>query len=68
MPVQETCGKLVVDQKGAIVCPNCRRKIRRIRVKPGSALRDVSVQCSECRFEMQVNIDQASATYTSPRH
>ena len=68
MPVQENCGKLVVDQKGAIVCPNCRRKIRRIRIKPGSELRGVSVQCSECRFEMQVNIDQASATYTSPRH
>ncbi|MBR2582393.1 MAG: hypothetical protein IKO83_01535 [Oscillospiraceae bacterium] len=68
MQTVENCGKLVVDEKGAIQCPNCRRKIRRIRVKPGSELRGVSVQCSECRFEMQVNIDQASATYSSPRH
>lgn len=68
MQDQPDCGKLVVDEKGAIQCPNCRRKIRRIRVKPGSELKGVSVQCSECRFEMQVNIDQASATFTSPRH
>ena len=52
----------------AIVCPCCGRKIRGVRLLPGAVLRNVSVMCQGCRTISIVNIDQASATYSSPRH
>lgn len=61
-----TCGILNM-QNQAILCPNCRRKIRGVRVPPGGEMHGISVQCHDCRAKIIVNIDQASATYTSPR-
>lgn len=58
--------KLTV-KNNAIICPACGRKIRGIRLLPGAVLRDVSVMCQPCRRVWIVNIDEASATYESPR-
>lgn len=58
--------KLTV-KNDAIVCPACGSKIRGIRLLPGAALRNVSVMCQRCRKISIVNIDEASATYESPR-
>lgn len=54
-------------QNQAIICPTCRRRIRGVRVMPGGVMRNVSIKCRDCRAEIIVNIDQASATYESPR-
>ena len=54
-------------QNQAIICPNCRRKIRGVRVQQGGMMRKVSIKCRDCGAEIIVDIDQASATYTSPR-
>lgn len=63
---QRDCAILSM-QNQAILCPNCRRKIRGVRIPPGGEMHGISVQCHACRAEIIVNIDQASATYTSPR-
>lgn len=67
-PLKKTnaCGILNM-QNQAILCPNCRRKIRGVRVPLGGEMHGISVQCHACRAEIIVNIDLASATYTSPR-
>ena len=62
----DTCGILNI-QNGAILCPNCRRKIRGIRIQPGGEMRGISVKCHACGAEIIVNIDKASAMYASPR-
>lgn len=61
-----TCGILNM-QNQAIICPNCRRKIRGVRVQQGGMMRDISIKCRDCGAEIIVDIDQASATYRSPR-
>lgn len=62
------CGMLTVDAKGTMMCPNCRRKIRRIRAPLGCSMQNVDVQCADCKATFIVNIDQASAIWKSPRH
>lgn len=62
------CGILSIDDRGAIKCPNCRRKLRRIRAGKGCRMQNVDVQCADCGARVIVNIDQASATWMSPRH
>jgi hypothetical protein len=52
----------------AIICPTCGRKIRGVRLLPGTVIRNMSVMCQGCKTVSIVNIDQASATYSSPRH
>lgn len=52
----------------AIICPTCGRKIRGVRLLPGTVIRNMSVMCQGCKNVSIVNIDQASATYSSPRH
>lgn len=52
----------------AIICPCCGRKIRGVRLLPGTVMRNVSVMCQGCHTISIVYIDQASATYSSPRH
>lgn len=52
----------------AIICPTCGRKIRGVRLLPGTVIRDMSIMCQGCKTVSIVNIDQASATYSSPRH
>jgi len=52
----------------AIICPTCGRKIRGVRLLPGTVIRNMSVMCQSCKTVSIVNIDQASATYSSPRH
>lgn len=62
-------GILTIDQKGAIVCPCCRRRVRHVRIPPGGELHDVLVQCHDCKTEFIANIDPARATWTiGPRH
>lgn len=52
----------------AIVCPCCGQKIRGVRLLQGTVVRKLSVMCQRCSTISIVYIDQASATYYSPRH
>ena len=61
----EKSFKLVV-KGNAIICPVCRRKLRGVRLLPGTVIKDASLMCHDCRAVMIVNIDKASATF-SPR-
>lgn len=67
LTIHEKLYKLEIKNE-AIICPTCGRKIRGVRLLPGAVLRNVSVMCQGCRTISIVNIDQASATYYSPRH
>ena len=64
----ESSGKLTVDETGAILCPVCRQKIRGLRLGADGIVRNADLQCNHCRRRFLVNIELASATYTSPRH
>lgn len=67
-PLKKTNAYGILNmQNQAIICPNCRRKIRGVRVQQGGMMRNVSIKCRDCGAEIIVDIDQASATYTSPR-
>ena len=54
-------------KKEAIICPNCKRKVRGVRLLPGAVMRDISVMCQGCGLIAVVNIDEASATYSIAR-
>ncbi len=54
-------------RNSAILCPTCRRKIRGVRIPPGGVMLGVSIKCRDCGAEIIAYIDQASATYESPR-
>lgn len=51
----------------AIICPNCGRRVRGVRLPPGAVMQNVSVMCRECRWVGIVNINEASATYSIAR-
>lgn len=63
MQESEFCGKLILDQKGAIECPNCHRRIKKIRLRPGGELHDAELRCSECRFTFTANISGTCAEF-----
>lgn len=54
-------------RNSAILCPTCRRKIRGVRIPPGGVMLGVSIKCRDCGAEIIAYIDQACATYESPR-
>lgn len=67
LTIHEKLYKLEIKNE-AIICPTCGRKIRGVRLLPGTVIRNMSVMCQGCKQIVIVNIDQASATYSSPRH
>ena len=54
----------LVLKESAIVCPVCRRKIRGVRLLPGTVIKDMSIMCQGCRWIGVISIDQAGAAYT----
>ena len=54
-------------RKGAIVCPNCSRPIRGVRLLPGAAVRNETVMCQQCRTILLIHVQEASATYEIAR-
>ena len=60
-------GGILELRKQAIICPNCKRKVRGVRLLPGAVMRNASVMCQSCGMIAIVQIDEASATYSLAR-
>lgn len=59
-------GTMVTVKGGAIVCPNCRRKIRGLRLYPESSASKINLQCQSCGFNFDVDIPSGQRS-CSPR-
>lgn len=55
-------GRLELKEN-AIVCPVCRRKIRGVRLLPGTVVKDLSIMCQGCRWIGVVIIDETGVCY-----
>ena len=58
-------GRLELKEN-AILCPVCRRKIRGVRLQPGTVIKDLSIMCQGCRWVGIVNIDGADVKTYEP--
>ncbi|MCI9395102.1 MAG: hypothetical protein HFF35_10175 [Oscillospiraceae bacterium] len=54
------CGKLTVKD-GWLICPNCKRNHRLLRVEPETQARGLPVYCRTCRTEIILNIDRGQS-------
>lgn len=52
---------LNLTRDGVLICPNCRRKIPSVRLKPNSTLTGVTVSCRGCKASFEVNIEKGQA-------
>lgn len=51
-------GKLYVVRDGFLVCPNCRRNKRLMRIDPKTRAVNLAVWCRDCKNEIMLDIDQ----------
>lgn len=49
-------GKLLPVKNGWLICPNCRRNKRLMRIKPDTVASRVVVYCRDCKTEHIVDI------------
>lgn len=54
------CGKLTVKD-GWLICPNCKRNHRLLRVEPETQARGLPVYCRDCKTEIILNIDRGQS-------
>lgn len=60
MQNEKSCGKLNVKD-GWLICPNCKRNHRLLRVEPETQARGLPVYCRTCRTEIILNIDRGQS-------
>lgn len=61
MQTQAESVILNTTRDGTLICPNCRRKIPAVQVKPDSVLANVVVTCRGCKERFEVNIVKGQA-------
>ena len=61
-------GTIETDEKGAIVCPICRRKIRGIRLQDQAEMKNINLQCNWCRNKFDIEITKTGQRFQSQRH
>ena len=62
------CGTIATDERGAIVCPICRRKIKGIRLRDQAEMRNINLQCNWCRSKFDIEITKTGQRFQSQRH
>lgn len=58
MQFQEKHGRMLTVKDGYLVCPNCRRNKRLMKVNPDTVATRVVAFCRDCKTENIVDIDQ----------
>lgn len=51
-------GKLLTVRDGYLICPNCRRNRRVMRIDPSTRAEKVVAFCRDCKTEVFVDIDE----------
>lgn len=46
---------------GWLICPNCKRNHRLLRVEPETQARGLPVYCRDCKTEIILNIDRGQS-------
>ena len=67
MNINASCDTMVTIKEGAVVCPQCRRKIRGLRLYPESTARRINLQCQSCGCNFDIDIPSGQRS-SSPRH
>lgn len=67
MNCNTSSDKMVTVKDGAIICPNCRRKVYGIRLHPGSTASGINLQCRSCGYKFDIDIP-GQRHETGPRH
>ena len=58
MQFQAKHGRMLTVKDGYLVCPNCRRNKRLMKVNPDTVATRVVAFCRDCKTENIVDIDQ----------
>lgn len=58
---------MVTVKAGAVVCPNCKRKIKGLRLYPESTASKINLQCQSCGHRFDIDIP-GQRHETGPRH
>lgn len=58
MQFQEKRGRMLTVKDGYLICPNCRRNKRLMKVNPDTRATRVVAFCRDCKTENIVDIDQ----------
>lgn len=58
MQFQVKHGRMLTVKDGYLVCPNCRRNKRLMKVNPDTVATRVVAFCRDCKTENIVDIDQ----------
>ena len=58
MQFQEKHGKMLTVKDGWLLCPNCRRNKRLMRINPDTVAMRVVAFCRDCKAENIVDIDR----------
>lgn len=56
MPIVLESGKLLTVDDGYLICPNCRRNKRLLRIRPETEGKSIQVFCRVCKTEHVVDI------------
>ena len=64
---QIQCDTMVTVKDGAVICPQCRRKIRGLRLYPDSYAERLNLQCQSCGCNFDIDIPTGQRC-NSPRH
>lgn len=58
MQTQEKHGRMLTVKDGYLVCPNCRRNKRLMKINPDTVATKVVAFCRDCKTENIVDIDR----------
>ena len=67
MNVNANRDTMVTIKEGAVICPQCRRKIRGLRLYPDSSAKKLNLQCQACGCNFDIDIPPGQR-HDSPRH
>ena len=51
-------GKLLTVRDGYLICPNCRRNKRLMKINPDTQGHNVVAYCRDCKTEIILDIDK----------
>jgi len=58
LKIQAVYGKMLAVKDGYLICPNCRRNKRLMKIDPDTEAVNLIAYCRDCKTENHVDIHQ----------